>query len=292
MADNYKSYYLTLLGVKRAQLHQFVEKIEENRGYTERGILLSKFNCEYNSHIKVVYFPFSLIDSLGIMCATNYVQTTKREDLVVAFCCLPEITKTFLTTYTHDQSIDDDSALNPGPYKLTIELSEYYEMKFNVSDPLIYYQRKTIECFNHHIALARSHFSELRKFGNSFTCKFASLDETKKRDDVTFFATEETPKQDLLLHFLIEGYSFDVEVEQEANNDPLPTPISVWHKKDGVSVRETIVHHTNQCLQCGVSVSPAKKCGRCKNAIYCSSECQRTHWVIAHRFNCTVSKKE
>lgn len=38
-----------------------------------------------------------------------------------------------------------------------------------------------------------------------------------------------------------------------------------------------------RCLQCGVPSS--KRCGRCKTAKYCSSDCQQKHWK-AHKEHC------
>ena len=40
------------------------------------------------------------------------------------------------------------------------------------------------------------------------------------------------------------------------------------------------------CAQCGERRSDAKVCGRCRAVHYCSQECQRTHWISAHKLAC------
>lgn len=46
---------------------------------------------------------------------------------------------------------------------------------------------------------------------------------------------------------------------------------------------------SHQCAQCGVQPaagSKLKKCALCRQARYCSADCQRTHWRAGHKANC------
>jgi hypothetical protein len=47
----------------------------------------------------------------------------------------------------------------------------------------------------------------------------------------------------------------------------------------------------SNCAACGIN-SASKRCSRCKSVRYCSSNCQRTHWKIAHKQQCSAPTKE
>lgn len=51
------------------------------------------------------------------------------------------------------------------------------------------------------------------------------------------------------------------------------------------AVIDSIHHNQLACLQCGKHLPEAKFCTRCRDARYCSVECQKTHWR-AHKARC------
>ncbi|KAI5899839.1 uncharacterized protein SCHCODRAFT_02606279 [Schizophyllum commune H4-8] len=40
------------------------------------------------------------------------------------------------------------------------------------------------------------------------------------------------------------------------------------------------------CHFCGKKTEDAKRCGRCQIIMYCSRDCQKTHWKASHKQNC------
>lgn len=44
------------------------------------------------------------------------------------------------------------------------------------------------------------------------------------------------------------------------------------------------------CVRCGVVSGELKRCGRCRSVVYCSAECQKSHWQ-AHKVSCVMSSK-
>ncbi|PRW50838.1 ubiquitin carboxyl-terminal hydrolase 18-like [Chlorella sorokiniana] len=42
----------------------------------------------------------------------------------------------------------------------------------------------------------------------------------------------------------------------------------------------------SRCSGCGRRSGEVKRCGRCKTAVYCSVECQRSHWAAGHKHEC------
>ena len=66
--------------------------------------------------------------------------------------------------------------------------------------------------------------------------------------------------------------------------------ITVLYCESNVSARMQEVRRCSNCLQLEKVQESGKlrKCGRCKMALYCSKECQASHWVGGgHRTNCT-----
>lgn len=55
-------------------------------------------------------------------------------------------------------------------------------------------------------------------------------------------------------------------------------------KPDG---RSTIIpKRPKVCVQCKKEYKELKACGRCKQTLYCSRDCQRKHWKVEHRLSC------
>jgi len=44
-----------------------------------------------------------------------------------------------------------------------------------------------------------------------------------------------------------------------------------------------------QCAACGQSSVTIKRCGRCRNALYCNTKCQEMHWV-KHKISCVTDE--
>jgi hypothetical protein len=42
------------------------------------------------------------------------------------------------------------------------------------------------------------------------------------------------------------------------------------------------------CLECGIVKQHCLVCGRCRNAVYCSRECQALNWSAGHSRECTL----
>ena len=46
-----------------------------------------------------------------------------------------------------------------------------------------------------------------------------------------------------------------------------------------------------KCAECGATDKKLLRCGRCKNAWYCSLECQRKNWKTGHKDRCSISEQ-
>src|ERR1700685_4169908 len=49
--------------------------------------------------------------------------------------------------------------------------------------------------------------------------------------------------------------------------------------------------YTSMCHNCRAENKKLYSCGICKNANYCSKECQISHWKIAHKIECPLRSK-
>ena len=45
------------------------------------------------------------------------------------------------------------------------------------------------------------------------------------------------------------------------------------------------------CASCGTTLEEGMRCSRCKNAVYCNAECQRSHWKL-HKLDCRPTSQQ